>query len=133
MPWKRRAGHMAKTHLRNSLLAQMTNRFAPPEAEVKDHVPSYPTTWPRTTGAVALFSLISLALAWFVAPLLAAALMQVAGHAGPSIPTEFLVLDSGLLCWLPFRGTPGKWSCRHRRCCSGCGRNDGLLCANWRR
>lgn len=93
MPWKRRAGHMAKTHLRNSLLAQMTNRFAPPEAEVKDHVPSYPTTWPRTTGAVALFSLISLALAWFVAPLLAAALMQVAGHAGPSIPTEFLVLD----------------------------------------
>lgn len=71
----------------------MTNRFAPPEAEVKDQATSHPTTWPRTIGAVALFSLISLALAWFVAPLLAAALMQAAGNTGPSVPTGFLVLD----------------------------------------
>jgi hypothetical protein len=71
----------------------MTNRFAPPQAEVKDQALSHPTSWPRTIGAVAIFSMIALALAWFVAPLLAAFLMQVSGHEGPSIPTGFLVLD----------------------------------------
>lgn len=82
----------------------MTNRFAPPEAEVKDHVPSPTTTWPRTIGAVALFSFVSLGLAWFAAPLLAAALMQVAGHTGPAIPTEFLVLDLALSTAVFFGG-----------------------------
>lgn len=93
----------------------MTNRFAPPEAEVKDHVPSPTTTWPRTIGAVALSSLVSLALAWFAAPLLAAALMRVAGHTEPSIPTEFLVLDVAFSTAVFFAGChfAARWANGH--------------------
>jgi hypothetical protein len=71
----------------------MTNRFSPPEAEVADPVPVKQTTWRRTVGAVVLFSLAALVLAWFVAPLLAALLMQLLGVESSSVPTEFLVLD----------------------------------------
>jgi hypothetical protein len=71
----------------------MTDRFSPPQAEVSDPVPSYPTTWRRTIGAVIFFSLLALTVAWFMAPVLAALLVQFLRAPGSSFPTEFLVLD----------------------------------------
>lgn len=71
----------------------MNNRFSPPGTEVADPVHLSPTTWRRTIGAVLLFSLAALVLAWFVAPLLAAFLMQLSESEGAAVPTGFLVLD----------------------------------------
>ena len=74
----------------------MTDRFSPPATEVKDMPRSQRPSWLRSVALVVGFSLVALALAWFVAPLVAGVTTQLLGLGAEGVPALFLVLDIAL-------------------------------------
>jgi hypothetical protein len=74
----------------------MTDRFSPPATEVKDMPRRQRPSLLRSVLLVGGFSLVALALAWFVAPLVAGVVTQLLGFGEEGVPTLFLVLDTAL-------------------------------------
>jgi hypothetical protein len=76
----------------------MKNLYAPPTANVEDPSVVSRAGWLRVISAVLGFSVVSLLLSWFLAPLLAEHLSKLAGFASERPGTAFFLLDLILSC-----------------------------------